>query len=75
MIKAIPVALPADLAEAEAFSGAADLLMFDAKPPPGADLPGGNGAAFDWPMLKGRRFSKPYLLSGGLNPANVGEAI
>jgi phosphoribosylanthranilate isomerase len=75
VIKALAVAIPADLAEADAFSGPADLLMFDAKAPPGADLPGGNGAAFDWPMLKGRRFSKPYLLSGGLNPANVAEAI
>jgi phosphoribosylanthranilate isomerase len=75
VIKAIPVAVPADLAEADAFAGPADLLMFDAKAPAGAELPGGNGVAFDWAMLKGRRFSKPYLLSGGLNRANVAEAI
>jgi phosphoribosylanthranilate isomerase len=49
--------------------------MFDAKAPPGAVLPGGNGAAFDWSILAGRAVSKPWFLAGGLNPANVGLAI
>jgi phosphoribosylanthranilate isomerase len=74
IIKALGVARAADLAEAAAFEGAADMLLFDAKPPPGG-LPGGNAAAFDWQVLQGRRFSRPWLLSGGLNPGNVADAI
>jgi phosphoribosylanthranilate isomerase len=50
------------------------MLLFDAKPPPDG-LPGGNAAAFDWQILAGRRFSRPWLLSGGLTPQNVGQAI
>lgn len=75
VIKAIGIARREDLAEAGRYEGAADMLLFDAKPPPGAALPGGNAAAFDWPILVGRRFAKPWLLSGGLTPENVGEAI
>jgi phosphoribosylanthranilate isomerase len=48
--------------------------MFDAKPPKDADRPGGHGAAFDWDLLKGRRFSRPWFLAGGLDPWNVAEA-
>ena len=53
----------------------ADWLLFDAKPPKGAVLPGGNGAAFDWTVLRGVKSAKPWLLSGGLDASNVGEAI
>jgi len=74
-IKALPVATRADLDAADAYAGAADMLLFDAKPPPGAGLPGGNGAAFDWPILAGRRLPRPWFLSGGLTPDNVREAI
>lgn len=74
VIKAIGVARSEDLAAAEAFAPAAEMLMFDAKPPPGG-LPGGNAMAFDWAILAGRRFSRPWLLSGGLTPENVREAI
>jgi phosphoribosylanthranilate isomerase len=74
VIKAVGIARAADLAEAAAFEAAADMLLFDAKPPPGG-LPGGNAAAFDWQVLQGRRFSRPWLLSGGLTPENVAEAI
>jgi phosphoribosylanthranilate isomerase len=49
--------------------------MFDAKAPPGSSLPGGNGAAFDWSILAGRSFAKPWFLAGGLNAGNVGAAI
>ncbi len=74
VIKALGLARAADLGSAGAFEAAADMLLFDAKPPPGG-LPGGNAAAFDWGILKGRAFSRPWLLSGGLTPQNVREAI
>ncbi|MGE0827904.1 MAG: phosphoribosylanthranilate isomerase [Hyphomonadaceae bacterium] len=75
VIKAIAVSGRADLDAAAAFEPAADMLLFDAKAPAGADRPGGLGAAFDWKLLEGRRFSRPWMLSGGLTPENVGEAI
>jgi phosphoribosylanthranilate isomerase len=74
VVKAIPVAVEADLARADAYLGAADHLMFDAKAPPGAALPGGNGEAFDWSLMKGRRFDRPWFLSGGLDPWNAAAA-
>lgn len=74
VIKALGVARAEDLVAAAAYEPAADMLLFDAKPPPGG-LPGGNAAAFDWPILQGRRFARPWFLSGGLTPANVAEAI
>jgi phosphoribosylanthranilate isomerase len=75
VIKAIGVAHAADLAAADQFAGAADMILFDAKAPEGAALPGGNGAAFDWQMLAGRRFARPWFLSGGLTPENVADAV
>jgi phosphoribosylanthranilate isomerase len=74
VIKALGVARSEDLAQAGAYERVADMLMFDAKPPPGG-LPGGNALAFDWAILAGRRFERPWLLSGGLTPGNVAEAI
>lgn len=74
LIKALGVARAEDLAQAAAYEPAADMLLFDAKPPPGG-LPGGNALAFDWGVLAGRRFARPWLLSGGLTPGNVLEAI
>ena len=75
-MKAIGVAAPEDLAAARAYDdGAADMLLVDAKPPKGAVLPGGNGLAFDWRLARDLSFATPWLLSGGLDPANVGEAI
>ena len=74
VIKALGIARAEDFAQAAAFEPAAEMLLFDAKPPPGG-LPGGNALAFDWAILAGRRFGRPYFLSGGLNPANVAEAI
>jgi phosphoribosylanthranilate isomerase len=75
VIKAFSIATPQDFASVEAFAPVADFFLFDAKAPPGADRPGGHGAAFDWTMLAGKRFSRPWLLSGGLNPENVTNAI
>ena len=75
LIKALPVAEASDLAAAADFNGLVDHLMFDAKPSPSADRPGGLGAAFDWSLLAGQRFQRPYFLAGGLDPWNVTEAI
>ena len=73
VIKALPVAEPADLAVAAEYES--DMLMFDARPPKGAARPGGHGAAFDWKILSGRTFTKPWFLAGGLTPGNVARAI
>ncbi|HEY2068495.1 MAG TPA: phosphoribosylanthranilate isomerase [Rhizomicrobium sp.] len=75
VIKVISVADAADLANVAAYEGVADMLMFDTKAPAGADRPGGHGVAFDWQLLRGRNFSRPWLLAGGLNAENVARAI
>ena len=64
-----------DLAAAAEYENVADLLMFDARAPKGAERPGGHGAAFDWKILAGRSFNKPWFLAGGLDPENVARAI
>jgi phosphoribosylanthranilate isomerase len=75
VIKAIPIATPDDLAIVSAYADAADMFLFDAKAPQGAAAPGGLGAAFDWQLLRGRSFSRAWLLAGGLNAGNVARAI
>ncbi len=75
VMKAIPVASAADLELAALYYGVADLLLFDAKPPKDATVPGGNGLVFDWELLGGRRWPLPWMLSGGLTPDNLGEAV
>jgi phosphoribosylanthranilate isomerase len=74
LIKAIPVAGSEDLAKVPCYLSAADLFLFDAKAPPGL-APGGHGAPFDWQILRGRNFSRPWLLAGGLTPENVARAV
>ena len=64
-----------DLDGAWAFAGAADRILYDAKTPPGAALPGGMGMRFDWALLDGMRHPLPWALSGGLDAGNVAEAI
>ncbi|MFS0770788.1 phosphoribosylanthranilate isomerase [Sphingomonas sp. 1P08PE] len=71
---AVPVKTRADLDAAHRFAGAADRLLYDAKTPPGAVLPGGMGLRFDWSLLDGFRHPAPWALSGGLDASNVGEA-
>lgn len=76
VMKVIGVAEAADLAAIDSYSEVADQLLIDAKAPKGAVLPGGNGLAFDWRLLAGRKYwRKPWMLAGGLNPDNVAEAI
>ena len=72
---AVAVKTLADLDAARAYAGAADRILYDAKTPDGARLPGGMGLRFDWALLDGFRHPLPWALSGGLDPANVGEAI
>ncbi|MFZ4605294.1 MAG: phosphoribosylanthranilate isomerase [Caulobacter sp.] len=75
LIRALPVSDSGDLDAARAWEPVVEHLMFDARPPEGSALPGGMGARFDWTILAGRRFARPYLLAGGLDPWNVGEAM
>lgn len=72
--KAVSVAAAEDVERAARYVGAADLVLFDAKTPKGA-LPGGMGLAFDWSLLAGWKNRAPWGLAGGLNPANVAEAV
>lgn len=74
IIKALPVAEASDLDAAAAYEPVVEHLMFDAKPPKDATLPGGAGRAFDWSLTAGRRFQRPWFLAGGLDPWNVAEA-
>jgi phosphoribosylanthranilate isomerase len=74
-IKAIGVGRPDDIAAADAYVDSADRLLFDAKAPRDARHPGGNGIVFDWRLLAALDQAKPWLLSGGLDPDNVAEAI
>jgi phosphoribosylanthranilate isomerase len=74
-IKVIPVETDDDLKRLAEFEAVADHLMLDTKAPPGAERPGGNGAAFDWSLTYGRKFARPWFLAGGLDPYNVTEAV
>jgi phosphoribosylanthranilate isomerase len=72
---AVAVRARADLDAAASYIGAADRILYDAKTPPGAALPGGMGVRFDWTLLDGFHHPLPWALSGGLDAANVREAI
>jgi phosphoribosylanthranilate isomerase len=75
VMKAVGVADEGDLAQLMDYALVADQILIDAKPPKGAALPGGNGLAFDWRLLVGRKWLRPWMLAGGLTPANVAEAV
>lgn len=75
VMKAVGVAEAGDLAALDTYARVADQLLVDAKPPKGADLPGGNGLAFDWQLIANRRWPVPWMLAGGLTADNVGEAV
>lgn len=76
VIKALGISTKADFKRVEPYLAVADALLFDAKPPKrrGA-LPGGNAVSFDWTLLAGQKWKRPWLLSGGLSPDNVAEAL
>ncbi len=75
VLKAIGIASGEDVATVADFADAADRLLLDAKPPKGMERPGGWGLAFDWSLLKVLDPGLPFMLSGGLTPASVGQAI
>ncbi len=75
VMKAVGVADETDLEALTAYAEVADQILVDAKPPKGADLPGGNGLSFDWRLIAGRRWPVPWMLAGGLEAGNVAEAV
>lgn len=75
IIKVAPVSESSDVAAARIYEPLVEHLMFETRPPKDADRPGGLGVAFDWSLLQGQRFERPWMLAGGLNPWNVAEAI
>ena len=76
IIKAVAVAAPEDVLSAARYEEDADMLLFDANPPRRADaLPGGNGLAFDWRLIAGRQWRRPWMLSGGLTALLLPEAV
>jgi len=75
VMKAFSVRTSDDLKRVEAYIGIADRFLFDAKPPKGSELPGGNGVSFDWSLLDWLDGSVDYMLSGGLNKDNIADAL
>lgn len=75
IIKAVGISNSNDIKSVRSYESVADWLLLDAKPPKDAVLPGGNGVRFDWSLLAGLDLAKPFMVSGGLDPANVAEAI
>src|SRR6056297_2843869 len=73
--KAVSIAEPVDVDRAAAYFETADRLLFDAKPPKGSVLPGGNAISFDWRLLAGTDWPVPWLLSGGLHTGNIAQAV
>jgi len=75
VMKALAVETRADLAALPGYAAVCDRILFDAKPPKDATRPGGLGEAFDWHLLEGLDLKLPFMVSGGLNAANVAEAL
>ncbi|MCC7320743.1 MAG: phosphoribosylanthranilate isomerase [Rubellimicrobium sp.] len=75
VMKAMGIAGRDDMERLAPYFTVADQILVDARPPAGAQLPGGNGIAFDWRLVAGRRWPRPWMLAGGLTPDNVAEAI
>jgi phosphoribosylanthranilate isomerase len=75
VIKVVSVSEASDLAAAADFESVVEHLMFETKPPRDAERPGGLGQPFDWTLLAGRRFQRPWFLAGGLDPWNLTRAV
>lgn len=75
LIKAVGIAGQDDLIQARAYESVVDWMLYDAKPPKQAVLPGGNGVSFDWTLLKEAGKQHHFMLSGGLDADNVANAL
>ena len=75
VMKALPIATRGDLSPVREYAKVADCLLFDARPSPDDTRPGGLGKTFDWTLLAGLDAGVPYMLSGGLDPDNIAQAI
>jgi phosphoribosylanthranilate isomerase len=75
IIRAIPIRTATDFAAVKTHQGTADYFLFDAAPPKGALLPGGNAVSFDWTLLREQQIATPWFLSGGLKASNMQHAI
>ncbi|MFC0480710.1 phosphoribosylanthranilate isomerase [Gellertiella hungarica] len=75
VIKAFAIREASDLEKIDPYVGIVDRFLFDAKPPKGSELPGGNGVSFDWSLMQSLDEGVNYMLSGGLNKDNVAEAL
>jgi phosphoribosylanthranilate isomerase len=75
VMKAVGIVDEADLAAIADYTEVADQILVDARPPREAERPGGVGLAFDWRLMQGRRWTRPWMLAGGLTPENVAEAV
>ncbi|MFY8030392.1 MAG: phosphoribosylanthranilate isomerase [Devosia sp.] len=75
VMKALPIGSAEDVTAVAAFADVADRVLLDAKPPKGAERPGGLGISFDWTLLKALDPELPFMLSGGLTPKTVGDAV
>lgn len=74
VIKALPISTDSDMKSSEEFVGAADFILFDAKPPAGSDVRGGHGITVDWAVIARAPLPKTFALAGGLTPANAARA-
>ena len=75
IMKAVGLSKKKDLIKIEPYLNVVDQLLIDASPPKGSVLPGGNGNTFDWSILRGKKWSVPWILAGGLHASNVKKAI
>ena len=75
VMKALSIETAEDVVAAKRYDNVADYLLFDAKPPKGSELPGGNAVTFDWSLLKNTSWTVPWLLAGGLTCENVRTAL
>ncbi|MBF0247933.1 MAG: phosphoribosylanthranilate isomerase [Alphaproteobacteria bacterium] len=75
VMKAVGIRGPEDVARAHAFEAVADYVLLDAKAPEGARLPGGNAVSFDWNLIRGETWERPWLLAGGLGADNLADAV
>ena len=75
VIKAVAISGLADVSEAKEYEICADMLLFDAKPPRGADRPGGNAQTFDWNLISEKKWVIPWMLAGGIDVKNLSSAI